>query len=56
MCEGSGAVISSRLPLRNGKRLDITAPLPSHMKASFETLGFNPNQYDAQDTDPEDDA
>ncbi len=56
---GSGLHLHARrlvIPLRNGKRLDITAPLPDHMKRTFETLGFDANQYDAQDTDPEDDA
>ena len=56
---GNGLHLHARrlaIPLRSGKRLDITAPLPPHMKASFETLGFNANQYDVQDVDPEDDA
>jgi 23S rRNA pseudouridine955/2504/2580 synthase len=43
------------IPLRNGKRLDISAPLPPHMRASFETLGFDPDRYDVS-TDPEDGA
>ncbi|MHA6690419.1 RluA family pseudouridine synthase [Devosia sp. A449] len=41
------------LPLRNGKRLDMSAPLPPHMRASFETLGFDPDRYDVSG-DPED--
>ena len=41
------------IPLRNGKRLDISAPLPPHMRASFETLGFDPDRYDVGN-DPED--
>ncbi|KKC31230.1 RluA family pseudouridine synthase [Devosia psychrophila] len=41
------------IPLRNGKRLDISAPLPPHMRASFETLGFDPDRYDVSG-DPED--
>ena len=56
---GNGLHLHARrlaIPLRSGKRLDITAPLPPHMKASFETLGFDANQYDVQDVDPEDDA
>ena len=44
------------LPLRNGKKLDISAPLPPHMRQSFEALGFDPDRYDVQDTDPEDAA
>jgi 23S rRNA pseudouridine955/2504/2580 synthase len=42
------------LPLRGGKRLDISAPLPLHMQASFAALGFDPERYDVQDGDPED--
>jgi 23S rRNA pseudouridine955/2504/2580 synthase len=56
---GEGLHLHARrlaLPLRNGKRLDITAPLPSHMKKTFDVLGFDANQYDAQNVDPEDDA
>ena len=41
------------IPLRGGKRIDISAPLPPHMRASFETLGFDPDRYDVG-TDPED--
>ena len=44
------------LPLRNGKMLDISAPLPPHMRQSFEALGFDPDRYDVQDTDPEEAA
>lgn len=43
------------IPLRNGKRLDISAPLPPHMRQSFETLGFDPDRYDVSG-DPEDGA
>ena len=43
------------IPLRNGKRLDISAPLPPHMRASFEALGFDPDRYDVSG-DPEDGA
>jgi 23S rRNA pseudouridine955/2504/2580 synthase len=43
------------LPLRSGKMLDISAPLPPHMQQSFEALGFDASRYDAQDTDPESD-
>ena len=41
------------IPLRNGKRLDIAAPLPPHMRQSFDALGFDPDRYDVS-TDPED--
>jgi len=41
------------LPLRNGKRLDISAPLPPHMRQSFDALGFDPDRYDVSG-DPED--
>jgi 23S rRNA pseudouridine955/2504/2580 synthase len=56
---GSGLHLHARriaLPLRSGKRLDISAPLPPHMVESFEALGFDPNRYDAQGVDPEDGA
>lgn len=43
------------IPLRNGQRLDISAPLPPHMRHSFETLGFDPDRYDVSG-DPEDGA
>jgi 23S rRNA pseudouridine955/2504/2580 synthase len=43
------------IPLRGGKRIDISAPLPPHMRASFETLGFDPDRYDVGG-DPEDGA
>jgi 23S rRNA pseudouridine955/2504/2580 synthase len=43
------------IPLRGGKRIDISAPLPPHMRASFETLGFDPDRYDVG-SDPEDGA
>ncbi len=43
------------LPLRNGKRLDVSAPLPPHMLQSFEALGFDPDRYDVS-KDPEDGA
>lgn len=42
------------IPLKSGKRIDISAPLPDHMRRSFEMLGFDPNRYDAQAVDPED--
>lgn len=42
-----------RLPLRSGKTLDVSAPLPPHMQQSFDALGFDANRYDVQDQDPE---
>ena len=55
---GQGLHLHARrlsLPLRSGKRLDISAPLPPHMLQSFDMLGFDANRFDAQDTDPEED-
>ena len=43
-----------RLPLRSGKLLDVSAPLPPHMAQSFDALGFDADRYDARDQDPED--
>lgn len=54
---GEGLHLHARrlaIPLRNGKRIDITAPLPEHMRQTFDTLGFDANRYDAQNADPED--
>ena len=42
------------LPLRSGKILDISAPLPPHMQKSFDALGFDADRYDVQEQDPED--
>jgi 23S rRNA pseudouridine955/2504/2580 synthase len=36
-----------RLPHPNGKSFSISAPLPPHMKATFEALGFD--ERDAKD-------
>jgi len=55
---GEGLHLHARrlaLPLRNGKRLDITAPLPPHMVRTFDALGFDANRYDAHDNDPDED-
>ena len=41
------------LPNPRGGILDVTAPLPSHMKASFELLGFDASAYDPIDDAPE---
>lgn len=56
---GEGLHLHARrlvIPLRNGKKLDISAPLPPHMRQSFDALGFDADRYDVQNTDPEDDA
>ncbi len=56
---GKGLHLHARrlaIPLRSGKRLDITAPLPPHMKLTFDTLGFDANRYDAQIADPEEEV
>jgi 23S rRNA pseudouridine955/2504/2580 synthase len=42
-----------RLPLRSGKLLDVSAPLPPHMVQSFEALGFDADRYDVREQDPE---
>ncbi len=42
-----------RLPLRSGKIIDISAPLPPHMVESFAALGFDAERYDVRDQDPE---
>ena len=55
---GEGLHLHARrlsLPLRGGKRLDVSAPLPPHMRQSFDALGFDANRYDVQNTDPEED-
>lgn len=55
---GEGLHLHARrlaLPLPNGKRLDITAPLPPHMRETFDVLGFDANRFDAQNVDPEED-
>ncbi|UXN69206.1 RluA family pseudouridine synthase [Devosia neptuniae] len=55
---GEGLQLHARriaLPLRNGKRLDISAPLPPHMRESFDALGFDPDRFDVS-KDPEDGA
>lgn len=54
---GQGLHLHARritLPLRSGKMLDVSAPLPPHMLHTFEALGFDPGRYDVQDIDPED--
>lgn len=43
-----------RLPLKSGKVLDVSAPLPPHMQQSFEALGFDADRFDVKDQDPED--
>lgn len=41
------------LPHPRGGTLDVTAPLPAHMKASFDLLGFDVSAYDPIDDAPE---
>lgn len=56
---GEGLHLHARrivLPMRNGKKIDISAPLPPHMRQSFDALGFDPDRYDAQKSDPEEGA
>ena len=53
---GAGLHLHARrlaIPLRHGKRLDITAPLPPHMQKTFDMLGFDASRYDIQNIDPE---
>ena len=53
---GEGLHLHARritLPLRSGKRLDVSAPLPPHMQQTFDALGFDANRYDLEDEDPE---
>lgn len=54
---GQGLHLHARrlsLPLPNGKRLDVSAPLPPHIQHTFDRLGFDASRYDAQNYDPED--
>jgi 23S rRNA pseudouridine955/2504/2580 synthase len=37
------------IPHPSGGKLDLTAPLPEHMKKSWETLGLDPHRYDIAD-------
>lgn len=51
---GKGLHLHARrlsLPLRNGQRIDVSAPLPEHMRHTFELLGFDAERYDAQIAD-----
>ena len=41
------------LPDPRGGTLDVTAPLPPHMAASFALLGFDPSVYDPIEDAPE---
>jgi 23S rRNA pseudouridine955/2504/2580 synthase len=53
---GEGLHLHARriqLPMRNGKKLDVSAPLPPHMQQSFDALGFDADRYDVQTIDPE---
>jgi 23S rRNA pseudouridine955/2504/2580 synthase len=33
---------------KTGKTIDVTAPLPAHMAASWELLGFDANMFEGQ--------
>ena len=37
------------IPRDEGERLDISAPMPDHMKASWGLLGFDPDRYDEKE-------
>src|SRR5690606_18295596 len=53
---GQGLHLHARriaLPLHDGRRLDVSAPLPPHMQQSFEALGFDADRFDVS-RDPED--
>jgi 23S rRNA pseudouridine955/2504/2580 synthase len=53
---GQGLHLHARrisLPMRGGKRLDVSAPLPQHMAQTFDVLGFDAALYEASE-DPED--
>ena len=41
------------LPNPRGGILDVTAPLPPHMKKTFDLFGFDVSQYDPIDDAPE---
>jgi hypothetical protein len=53
-----GSLLGNRpravLAVRDGKRLDVTAPLPPHMQQSFDVLGFDASRFDVAESDPED--
>ncbi len=34
---------------KTGLKIDVTAPLPEHMRATWETLGFEANKFEARD-------
>ncbi len=36
-------------PSAGAKRIDVTAPLPEHMRKSFALLGLDPDRFDADD-------
>lgn len=41
------------IPHPDGGTLDVNAPLPDHMQASWKNLGFDPHRYDQADEDAE---
>ena len=34
---------------KTGKKIDVTAPLPEHMKRTWDTLGFDPDMFEGRD-------
>lgn len=36
-------------PAGDGRRIDVTAPLPPHMRASWDLLGLDPRRFDKDD-------
>ena len=41
------------LPHPRGGMIDVTAPLPAHMRRSWETFGFETNPYDPIEDAPD---
>lgn len=53
---GAGLHLHARrlsLPLPQGGRLDVSAPLPAHMEQTFDALGFDATRYDPGDPEDE---
>ena len=43
------------IPHPNGGVVDVTAPLPDHMRLSWNLMGFDPDRYDKEDEECDDD-
>ena len=41
-------------PHPKGGTVDVTAPIPGHMRQSFETCGFDPDRFDIPEVGDED--